>query len=87
LPAAVRAIKKRKKSSPVAYSHADRIPPTSNTVERFFSVCIQVYTKYQKRLLPVNLEMKKASTQRIYFFNNRDTKFLYFLTNDSPKKS
>ncbi len=42
LPAAVRAIKKRKKSSPEAYSNVDWIPPTSNTVERFFSVCKQV---------------------------------------------
>jgi hypothetical protein len=58
LPAAIRAIKKRKTTSPEAYSNADWIPPTSNTVERFFSVCKQVYTKYRKRLLPVNLEMQ-----------------------------
>ena len=58
LPAAVRAMKKRKVMSTVVYSNVDWIPPTSNVVERFFSLCKQVYTKYRKRLLPVNLEMQ-----------------------------
>jgi len=40
------------------YTSVEWIPPTSNEVERFFSVCGQVYTKYRKRLHPVNLEMQ-----------------------------
>ena len=46
VPTAVRAMKKRKVMSAVVYSNVDWIPPTSNVVERFFSLCKQVYAKF-----------------------------------------
>ena len=58
LPVAVRVMKKRKKMNSDNYENVDWVPPTSNEVERFFSLCKQVYTKYRKRLLPINLEMQ-----------------------------
>ena len=58
LPAAARAMKKRGKMKKSSYINVDWIPPTSNEVERFFSSCKEVYTKYRKRLHPVTLEMQ-----------------------------
>ena len=41
------------------YTNVEWIPATSNAVERFFTlVCKQVYSRYRKRLLPINLEMQ-----------------------------
>ena len=58
LPAAAKAIKRRKLIYSFTFSNVHWVPATSNRVERFFSLCKQVYTKYRKRLLPINLEMQ-----------------------------
>ena len=42
VPVALRALKRRRTTNSESYTDASWIPPTSNCVERFFSVCEQV---------------------------------------------
>jgi len=42
VPVALRALKRRRTTKSESYTDVSWIPPTSNCVERFFSVCKQV---------------------------------------------
>lgn len=68
----LRAAKRRQFSSIQAqYEHVGWIPPTSNSVERFFSRCKQVYTRFRQRLTPDNLEMQLYMKMHSEFWFNK----------------
>lgn len=53
----VRAVKRRKSTPSSSYISMKLITCTSNTVERFFSMCGQVWSKQRRRMSPYHLEM------------------------------
>ena len=58
-PVVFRAAKRRRlNTNEQLYHPVSWIPPTSNSVERFFSRCKQVFTDFRQRLTPLNLEMQ-----------------------------
>jgi len=88
IPLADQVIKKRKRMNSRSYNNVKWIPPTSNEVERFFSICGQVYTKYRKSLNPVNLEMQlflKLHTE-IWLDDGKLVSKIYNENQNKPKK-